>query len=170
MKRIKLVIIGSGLAAFTAAIYAARANLQPIVYEGIPSDLDEQLMTIENFPGFPEGIKGLELNELVRKQALRFGTKVLTDVIQVELQQRPFIVRGPEEVVHADALVIAKLHVSGGEQLQAHIPGSSKTNIEGVFVAGDMCDDRYRTAIIAAATGCAAAMDAERWLSEKGHL
>lgn len=167
MKRIKLVIIGSGLAAFTAAIYAARANLQPIVYEG---EASKQPMKTENFPGFPEGIQSLELNKRIRKQALRFGSKILTDVVQVELQQRPFIVRGSKEIVHADALIIAKLHVPGGEQLQIRVQGSSQTNIEGIFIAGDMCNDAYRTAIVVAASGCAAAMDAEKWLSEKGHL
>jgi thioredoxin reductase len=170
MKRIKLVIIGSGLAAFTAAIYAARANLQPIIYEGTSSESD--LVTqLEDFPGFPKGITYSELNERVRKQALRFGAKVLTeDVVAVELQQRPFIVRGQENVLHTEALVIAKSHVLGTEQLQLQVVGTSKTNLEGVFIAVDIYNDMYRTPIVKAASGCTASIDAERWLSEKGHL
>ncbi|MGB7127991.1 MAG: thioredoxin-disulfide reductase [Candidatus Rhabdochlamydia sp.] len=320
MKRTKLVIIGSGPAALTAAIYAARANLEPVVFEGFSSGpVGGQLMTtteVENFPGFPGGIKGPELMERMRKQALDLKTEILTeDVIAVELIEeiskkvkRPFMIKGRRTSVQADALVIATgatarrldvpgskefwqkgvtacavcdgaapifhdqdLYVIGGgdtaveeaifltkygkkvflvhrrEELRAseimadrakkhpkveilwdhelvriegdtvvrrvvlknvkthqestfsaggvffaigHDPntkflgeqlklknsyihvdqGSSRTNIEGVFAAGDVHDHIYRQAITAAGFGCMAAMDAERWLSEKGHL
>lgn len=85
---IKLVIVGSGPAAWTAAIYAARANLEPIVYEGEPSREmipGGQLMwttDVENFPGFPEGIQGGELMARMKEQALRFGTTVVEDAIE----------------------------------------------------------------------------------------
>lgn len=325
MKRTKLVIIGSGPAALTAAIYAARANLEPVVFEGFSSGpVGGQLMTtteVENFPGFPEGITGPELIERMRKQAVRFGAEILPeDVIAVELIEevskkevvikRPFTINGHRHTsVQADAIVIATgatarrldvpgakefwqkgvtacavcdgaspifrnqdLYVIGGgdtaveeaifltkygkkvflvhrrEELRAskimadrvkkhpkieilwnqelvriegdtvmrrvvlknvkthqqstfpaggvffaigHDPntkflrgqlklkennyihvelGSSRTNIEGIFASGDVHDHIYRQAITAAGYGCMAAIEVERWLSEKGHL
>src|SRR5580693_9383919 len=112
MERRKIVIVGSGPAAYTAAIYAARANLSPLVYEGFYSGpAGGQLMTttdVENYPGFPDGIMGPELMDLFRKQAERFGTKILTeDVVSVDLKQRPFIVQGKSTTASADAIIIA---------------------------------------------------------------
>src|SRR3984957_7400005 len=91
-----LVIIGSGPAGYTAAIYAARANLQPVIYEGFFSGpAGGQLMTttdVENYPGFPEGISGPELIDNFRKQALRFGTIMLQDdVLEVDFSKHPFL-------------------------------------------------------------------------------
>lgn len=94
----QLVIIGSGPAAWTAAIYAARANLCPLVFEGEPSRTmlpGGQLMwttDIENFPGFPEGIGGPEMMEKFKEQALRFGTRVVSEnVASLELGGQPFV-------------------------------------------------------------------------------
>lgn len=112
MQKRKLVIIGSGPAGFTAAIYASRANLEPLLYEGFFSGPSGgQLMTtteVENYPGFPEGIEGPELMSRCRKQAERFGTAILTeDVKSVDLSSRPFKVFGSKTVVEADAIIIA---------------------------------------------------------------
>ncbi|NGX27038.1 MAG: Thioredoxin reductase [Chlamydiae bacterium] len=112
MQKRKLVIIGSGPAGYTAAIYAARANLEPLLYEGFFSGpAGGQLMTttdVENYPGFPEGIMGPELMLLCRKQAERFGTEILTeDVTTVDLSCRPFKVVGSKTEVEAEALIIA---------------------------------------------------------------
>lgn len=90
--RVKLVIIGSGPAGFTAAIYAARANIEPVLYEGFFSGPSGgQLMTttdVENYPGFPEGVTGPMLMDSFRKQAIRFGTTILTDdVVSVDLSK-----------------------------------------------------------------------------------
>jgi thioredoxin reductase (NADPH) len=92
-----LVIIGSGPAAWTAAVYAARANLNPVVYEGEPSREmipGGQLMfttDIENFPGFPEGVGGQELMDRMKEQAVRFGTRVVQEnVASVDFSERPF--------------------------------------------------------------------------------
>ncbi|MBS0603995.1 MAG: thioredoxin-disulfide reductase [Verrucomicrobia bacterium] len=316
MERRKLVIVGSGPAAYTAAIYAARANLAPLVYEGFfAGPAGGQLMTtteVENYPGFPEGVTGPALMDKMRKQAEKFGTTILTeDVVGVDFNVRPFIVKGSPTCVTADAVIIATgatakrldvpgagdgefwqkgvtacavcdgaapifrnkdLYVFGGGdtaveeavfltkygrkvflvhrrgelraskimseralkhpkievvwnhvlakvegdtvvtgvvlkdvntgkesahsaggvffaightpntaflngQVQLHpngyikvVAGTSYTNVEGVFAAGDVQDHVYRQAVSAAGSGCMAALDAERWLSEKGHL
>lgn len=314
MEKRKLVIIGSGPAGYTAAIYAARANLEPLLYEGFMSGPSGgQLMTtteVENYPGFPEGIMGPELMGNFRSQAARFGTKILTeDAISVDLTKRPFTVKGSSTSVQAEALIIATgatakrleipgagdgefwqkgvtacavcdgaapifknkpLYVIGGGDsaveeaifltkygskvyivhrrdqfraskimaeralkhpkievlwnsvidkisgdqvvkkvllknlasgkneereaggvffaighqpntgfLQGQLettetgylvvrPGSTYTNVEGVFAAGDVQDHVYRQAVTAAGSGCMAALDAERWLSSMG--
>ena len=314
MKKHKLVIIGSGPAGFTAAIYAARANLNPVLFEGFMSGPSGgQLMTtteVENFPGFPDGILGPEIVENFRSQAKRFGTVVLTeDVESVDLSKRPFLIKSSQGHVLADSIIIATgatakrldingtrdgefwqkgvtacavcdgaapifrnrpLYVVGGgdsaveesifltkyasrvylvhrrDSLRAskimaeralkhpkievlwnsvlekvigdsvvrkvliknietgqieekdaggvffaigHQPntkflgtqikvnetgyiivekGTTKTSVEGVFAAGDVQDPHYRQAITAAGTGCMAALDAERWLTEHG--
>lgn len=95
----KIVIIGSGPAAFTAAVYAARAELKPLIVEGaLVNDRGEipggQLMTttdVENYPGFPEGLTGPDMMDLFRKQAVRFGTRLLQeDVAKVDFSEVPF--------------------------------------------------------------------------------
>lgn len=112
MQKRKLVIIGSGPAGYTAAIYAARANLEPLLFEGFYSGVaGGQLMTttdVENFPGFPEGIQGPELMLLTRKQAEKFGTHILTeDVESVDFSVRPFKVHGSKTEAEADAIIVA---------------------------------------------------------------
>ncbi|HYW30764.1 MAG TPA: thioredoxin-disulfide reductase [Gemmatimonas sp.] len=110
-----LVIIGSGPAAWTAAIYAARANLQPLVFEGEPRGTElpgGQLMLtteIENFPGFPDAVSGPDLMERMRKQAVHHGTRVVTELVRdVDLSARPFrITPNYSEPVFAHSLVIA---------------------------------------------------------------
>lgn len=112
MEEQKLVIIGSGPAGYTAAIYAARANLKPILFEGFLSGPSGgQLMTtteVENYPGFPEGILGPEIMDRFKAQAIRFGTTVLTeDVDSVDFSKRPFFVQGSQTKVLAHSLIIA---------------------------------------------------------------
>ncbi len=108
-----LVIIGSGPAGYTAAIYAARANLKPVMFEGLQAGgvPGGQLMTtteVENFPGFPEGITGPQLMERMRSQALRWGTECYTeDVIRVDFSQRPFTITSTEREVKANSVIIA---------------------------------------------------------------
>ncbi len=313
MEKRKLVIIGSGPAGYTAAIYAARANLEPLIFEGFYSGpAGGQLMTtteVENYPGFPEAVTGPELMDRFRDQAKRFGTIFVTeDVKSVQLTSHPFIIKSPSHEVEAEAIIIATgatakrldvpgtrdgefwqkgvtacavcdgaapifrnkdLYVFGGgdtaveeaifltkfgskvylvhrrDELRASkimaqramnhpkieilwnhvltkvegntvvdsitlqnvqtkqevtrsaggvffaighepntsflgneiekmnngyikvIPGTSKTNIEGVFAAGDVQDPNYRQAVTAAGSGCMAALDAERWLAQR---
>ncbi|KAH7434679.1 hypothetical protein KP509_06G030200 [Ceratopteris richardii] len=108
-----LVIIGSGPAGYTAAIYAARANLKPVVFEGyqaggVPGG---QLMTtteVENFPGFPEGITGPDLMDRMRKQAERWGAELRTEDVEfIDIKDRPFTVKGSESEVKCHTLIIA---------------------------------------------------------------
>jgi thioredoxin reductase (NADPH) len=312
MERIKLLIIGSGPAGYTAAIYAARANLEPVLFEGFyTGPAGGQLMTttdVENYPGFPEGISGPELIERFRAQAIRFGTRVISeDIESVDLSHHPFIAKGSKAHFEVDAIIIATgatakrldivgtrdgefwqkgvtacavcdgaapifrnqpLFVVGGgdtameeslfltkfgsrvyivhrrDELRAskimqervfqhpkieilwdsvvvavegdsivrritienvktqqrttlpagglffaigHLPNTAflqgqvelhptgyikvfdgtRTNVEGVFAAGDVQDHVYRQAITAAGSGCMAALEAERWLNEK---
>jgi thioredoxin reductase (NADPH) len=313
MEHVKLVIIGSGPAGYTAAIYAARANLEPVLYEGFyTGPAGGQLMTtteVENYPGFPDGVTGPELIERFRAQAIRFGTKIISeDVNSVDLKHSPFTIKGAKTNYQADSVIIATgatakrldimgardgelwqkgvtacavcdgaapifrnrpLFVVGGgdtaieealfltkfgsrvyivhrrDQLRAskimqerafknpkieilwdsvivavngddivrsvtienvktcqmetreagglffaigHTPNTAfldgqvelhpngyikvfkgtRTNVEGVFAAGDVQDHEYRQAITAAGSGCMAALEAERWLAEKG--
>ncbi len=303
-----VMIIGSGPAGYTAAIYAARAGLDPVMYAG--SQPGGQLMIttdVENYPGFPDGVMGPEMMEHFRKQAERFGTKIMYNMVEkVDLESNPkkvwgdndqewtadsiiiatgasakwlgleseqrlmgggvsscavcdgFFYKGEEvaivgggdsaaeealylskicKTVHmfirrdemrastimadrvkaADNIkiywnteteeVLGKEVVEGvrvvnnktGEKTEIPVkgffvaightpntqifkdmldmkesgylitkPGSSYTNIEGVFASGDVQDDHYRQAVTAAGSGCMAALDAERWLGAKG--
>ena len=105
----RVIILGSGAAGLTAAIYAARANLQPLVIEGSQPGGQLTITTdVENFPGFPKGIMGPELMEEFKKQAERFGTETLFgEVTAVDLIQRPFKVSVSKELFTCDSLIVA---------------------------------------------------------------
>ena len=108
-----VVIIGSGPAGYTAAIYAARANLQPLLITGFNSGgiPGGQLMTttdVENFPGFPDGILGPDLMDLMKSQATRWGTKLIeSDVISIDSSLKPVILKTNEEIIKTHSLIIA---------------------------------------------------------------
>ncbi len=303
----KIAIVGSGPAGYTAAIYTARAELSPLVIAGVAFGGQLMLTTdVENYPGFPEGVSGPEVMELLKKQAERFGAEVLLeDAEEIRLAERPFQLRTASRLVTADAVIFATgasarwlglasetrlqnkgvsacatcdgalyrgkpMAVVGGgdtaleealfltrfatrvtvihrrdalraskimqERALAHekiefawnsvvdevlgddyvtgvrlrdvntgqmreLPleavfvaighrpntqllkgqlelddvgyvrveaGSTRTSREGVFACGDVMDPTYRQAITAAGTGCMAAIDAERWLAQRG--
>ncbi|MGJ4753608.1 thioredoxin-disulfide reductase [Leptospira kmetyi] len=122
----KIVIIGSGPAGHTAAIYAARANLNPVMYEGFMAGgiaAGGQLTTtteVENFPGFPEGIDGTKLTQLFREQSVKYGTTIHTQTItKVDFTSRPFKLWSDDELIEAEAVIIAtgatakRMHVNG---------------------------------------------------------
>lgn len=136
-----LVIIGSGPAGLTAAIYAARANLSPLLIEGWQSG--GQLTTttdVENYPGFSKGIMGPELMKEMRGQAARFGTEFLTgDVSAVDLARRPFrLTIDGEETVEAAALILA----TGASAIQLGLPNERRLTGHGVSTCAT-CDGYF---------------------------
>ncbi|GAA3989077.1 thioredoxin-disulfide reductase [Thermobifida alba] len=120
-----VIIIGSGPAGYTAAVYAARAELKPLVFEGSITAGGALMNTteVENFPGFPDGIMGPELMDNMRKQAERFGAELLPeDVTEVDLTATPKVVKAGDQTFHARTVIIAtgsgyrKLGVPGEEE------------------------------------------------------
>lgn len=105
----KLVIVGSGPAGLTAAIYAARANLEPLVLEGYQAGGQLMITTdVENYPGFPEGVQGPEMMDLFRKQAKRFGARCLVEQVEeVDFCRRPFILKSDKGSYEARAVIVA---------------------------------------------------------------
>ena len=105
----KVIVIGSGPAGLTAALYAARANLKPLVIEGAAPYGQLMLTTdVENYPGFPDGILGPELMESFRKQAERFGSRFLTaDTTRVDFSRTPFVVEVGDERHEADSVIVS---------------------------------------------------------------
>jgi thioredoxin reductase (NADPH) len=125
-----VIVIGSGPAGLTAAIYAARANLRPLVVEGLAAG--GQLMTttdVENYPGFPDGVQGPELMELFKKQAARFGAEfVAGDVTRVDFSSRPFGVWVEERELRTRSVIVA----SGASPKKLGIAGEDAYAAKGV--------------------------------------
>ncbi len=136
-----LVIIGSGPAGYTAAIYAARANLQPLLITGFNSGgiPGGQLMTttfVENFPGFPDGVMGPELMDLIKAQAIRWGTKLVeADAQSIDLSVRPFKIESDEGVIQAHSLIIA----TGARANRLHLPEENRFWSKGISACA-ICD------------------------------
>ncbi|PSC75479.1 thioredoxin-disulfide reductase [Micractinium conductrix] len=136
-----VVIIGSGPAGYTAAIYAARANLRPFVFEGLSAGgvRGGQLMTtteVENFPGFPEGITGPDLMDRMRAQAERWGAILETeDVVSVDLSSRPFTITGTDTVRKAHSVIIA----TGATAKKLGLPSEQKFWSSGISACA-ICD------------------------------
>ena len=139
----KTVIIGSGCAGLTAAVYSARANLKPLVIQGHEPGGQLSLTTlVENFPGWPEGIQGPELIDNMRQQAERFGTEYLTaDVIGCDLKTSPFLLRTTKGEIRTETLIIASgasarwLGLDNEQALIGHGVSSCAT-CDGFFFSG----------------------------------
>ena len=133
----KIVIIGSGPAGYTAAIYAARANLAPLMFTGVQYGGQLMLTTlVENYPGFVDGIQGPELMETMQKQAAHFGTEMVSDdVTAVDFTRRPFVVTAGAQTYEAQTVVIA----TGASSKLLGVPGESKLMGRGVSTCAT-CD------------------------------
>ena len=105
----KVIIIGSGPAGFTAALYTARANLNPVIFEGMQPGGQLTITTeVDNYPGFENGIQGPELMDVMRKQVQRFGTKcIYSEITEVDFSQRPFKLKSYQDEYTADAVIIS---------------------------------------------------------------
>jgi thioredoxin reductase (NADPH) len=132
-----VVIIGSGPAGYTAALYAARANLRPLVLKGIEAGGQLMLTTdVENYPGFPEGVLGPELMELMEKQAARFDAEMLhQSVSRVDLSQRPFRIWSGDEEFLARTVIVA----TGASARMLSVPGEQRLLGHGVSTCAT-CD------------------------------
>ncbi len=129
-KHVKVLILGSGPAGLAAALYAARAELEPVVLTGIQLGGQAALTyAVENYPGFPDGVGGAQLGELFQKQAERFGARVEFDSAnEVDLSQRPFLIKTDAGEYLADTLIIA----TGASSNQLQISGENELTGRGV--------------------------------------
>eukprot|EP00253_Pinus_taeda_P000743 PITA_00743 len=175
--RASTCIVGSGPAAHTAAIYTARAELKPILFEGwmangiAPGGQLTTTTDVENFPGFPQGIMGMELTEKFKEQSLRFGTRVFTEtVVRLDLSIRPFRVYTDAKQVDADTVIIA----TGAVAKRLDFPGASEGK-DGFWNRGisacAVCDGAapiFRNRPLAVIGGGDSAMEEANFLTKYG--
>src|ERR1700730_14046514 len=161
-----VVIIGSGCAGHTAALYAARANLKPLVVEGHEPGGQLSLTTlVENFPGFPEGIMGPQLVENMRKQAERFGAEYrMAHLTSADLSQRPFLLHLGKHQVHAQSLIIA----TGASARWLGLPNEHKLIGHGVSSCATCDGAFYKERKIMVIGGGDSAMEEANFLSRFG--
>ena len=152
MEQVKCLIIGSGPAGYTAAIYTSRANLSPVLYEGIePGGQLTTTTEIENFPGYPEGIGGTEMMADLRKQAERFGTDIRFGVItSCDLSSRPFkVVVDGEKEISAESIIVA----TGATARYLGLPSETKYRGMGVSACATCDGFFYRKKDVAVVGG-----------------
>ncbi len=162
-KHHRLLILGSGPAGYTAAVYAARANLNPVVITGI--EQGGQLMTttdVDNWPGDAQGVQGPELMERMRQHAERFGTQIIFDHInKAELQQRPFRLTGDNAVYTCDSLIIA----TGASAMYLGMPSEEVFRGRGVSACATCDGFFYRNQAVAVIGGGNTAVEEALYLS-----
>ena len=159
-----VIIIGSGPAGYTAAIYAARGRLEPLMFEGSVTAGGALMQTtdVENFPGFPDGVLGPELMDSLRKQAERFGAELLTDdVVSVDLTATPKVVRTADETYLAEAVIVA----TGSKYRELGIPGEKALAGHGVSWCATCDGFFFREQDIAVVGGGDSAMEEATFLT-----
>jgi thioredoxin reductase (NADPH) len=159
-----IIIIGSGPAGYTAALYAGRARLRPLVFEGSVTSGGALMNTtdVENFPGFPDGILGPDLMDQLRKQAERFGAELIADdVTEVDIKASPKVVRAGEDTYLAKAVIIA----SGSSYRELGVPGEKQLSGHGVSWCATCDGFFFREQDIAVIGGGDSAMEEATFLT-----
>ncbi len=152
MEHVKVLIMGSGPAGYTAAIYSSRANLNPVLYSGIePGGQLTTTTEVENFPGYPQGISGPEMMEDIRKQAARFGADMRKGIItKIDLSKRPFhVVVDGEHEIEAESLIVA----TGASAKYLGLPSEAKFRGQGVSACATCDGFFYRKKDVAVVGG-----------------
>lgn len=163
-KNVKVLIIGSGPAGYTAGIYTSRANLSPLIYEGNqPGGQLTQTTEIENFPGYPEGIQGPEMMEQLRNQALRFGARIVSGTIaEVDFSSRPFrCVDESGNVIYAQSVIVS----TGASAKYLGLPDEEKYKGMGVSACATCDGFFYRKKVVAVVGGGDTACEEALYLS-----
>lgn len=162
-KHSKVLILGAGPAGYTAALYAARAELQPVVLAG--PEPGGQLTTttdVENFPGYPKGVSGPAMMEEFREQAERFGTAIIHDLAaKVDLSRRPFVIEGDSGTYTADALIVA----TGASAKYLGLPSEQRLRNRGVTACATCDGAFYRGQDVAVIGGGDTAMEEALFLT-----
>jgi thioredoxin reductase (NADPH) len=163
VERVKVLIVGSGPAGYTAAIYSGRAELQPVLLAGLAFGGQLMLTTdVENYPGFPSSVTGPEMMELFQKQSERFGTRVINeDATKVDLSQRPFRVETEERAFLADAVIIA----TGASAKWIGLPSEQRLTNHGVSACATCDGALYRDKPMAVVGGGDTAMEEALFLT-----
>jgi len=159
-----VIIIGSGPAGYTAALYAARARLNPLVFEGSVTSGGALMNTtdVENFPGFPDGVLGPDLMDSLRKQAERFGAELVTDdVTEVDLSASPKVVKAGSDVFLARSVIIA----TGSSYRELGIPGEKRLSGHGVSWCATCDGFFFRDQAIAVVGGGDSALEEATFLT-----
>ena len=162
----KVVIIGSGPAGYTAAVYAARANLAPVMFTGIQPGGQLMLTTlVENYPGFVDGIDGPPMMETFKAQAARFGTEMIAeDVTEVDFSSRPFKIKSDDVAAEADTVIIA----TGASAKLIGLPNESKLMGRGVSTCATCDGFFFKDQNIMVVGGGDSAMEEALYLSRLG--